>query len=268
MKPTLGLVIALSSEGRRIAAKGRRRRIGGYPARHTLLPDQTPLLTVHAGMGGSRALAAARRLAAQGVSALASAGVSGGLDPCLQTGDIVIADRFLWIGDRDAEGPWHVPAAAVSRAVDMLSAAEFTVRRGTVLTVEHPVFSIIRKTDLHQRFAALAVDMESAAVARGAAEAGIPFFALRVIFDSAVQSLAPEFYAALNPKGGVQYLSLAAALCRNPALIFDLVRMARRYRTALQALQAAWRILAAGGFPAGLTRPAHESSIARNSFAL
>ena len=47
------------------------------------------------GMGAGNASAAAEALVAEGVSALVSFGLAGGLDPTLPSGSLVIADEVL-----------------------------------------------------------------------------------------------------------------------------------------------------------------------------
>ncbi|PQP33335.1 hypothetical protein C6A37_13445, partial [Desulfobacteraceae bacterium SEEP-SAG9] len=75
-----------------------------------------------AGIGVENALIAARGLISEGVNALVSIGLSGGLDPRLKTGHIVIAVNLLQLEDENLKGPWHASAEGVARARDSLLA--------------------------------------------------------------------------------------------------------------------------------------------------
>jgi adenosylhomocysteine nucleosidase len=81
-----------------------------------------------------------------------------------------------------------------------------------------------------------AVDLESAAVARAAAAAGLPFSVLRAICDEAGRALPRAAVVALDAKGRIGAGRVLGALLRQPGDIFALVALGRdagRARTAL-----------------------------------
>ncbi len=260
VKPILGMVAALSSEGRRLLGRKGWRHDHGFIIQRSMADDQTPLLAMISGMGLDNALCAARRLIGQGAGALVSIGVSGGLDPGISSGGLVAADRFLHLDGGVFQEICHPHAKGSARAVKTLSAARFSVRNGAVITAQGPALSAASKSALHRQSAALAVDMESAAVAKAAAEANIPVFALRVVCDPAAQSIPPDVFACLLPNGRIRYPALIRAISRKPALMIHLVRMGRQYHLSLQILQDAWRTLARSGFPAYLIRSSQARS--------
>src|SRR5207237_752280 len=117
----------------------------------------------------------------------------------------------------------------------------------------------------------LAVDMESHPAARAAAEAGVPWLALRAIVDPLRSSL-PSF--AREPQGSYLGPALKYALS-GPRAAGDLLQLARRARIAAPALEVALRrlgpLLAAAEahrwgrsppVPAGGARLVYTSSIA------
>ncbi len=225
----------------------------GLYLRRTELADRTPLLVARAGMGHAKALVASRHLTARGIAALVSAGVSGGLDPGLRTGDVIVADHVV---DASGTEPRTLPdpaPAAVEEAEALLSSAGFTVHAGTILTVSGPVYSPEAKAELHGRFGALGVDMEGAGTAQGAQEAGIPLFVLRIVFDSAFQAIPPLFARLVDGQGVIRAVPAALGILGRPALIRHLPGLAGRYAVALHTLRSAWQTLEARGFPAFLT---------------
>ncbi len=251
MKPALGLVVALAAEGRALLGAFGWVRAGGLTIRRTGLPDGTALLCARSGTGADRALSAARWLAAEGATALAVIGVSGGLDPGLRPGDLVVADEVLESGDTPA-GNWAADAERAGLVGRALAAEGLPVRRGAVISAGGPVPSPQAKGALRARCAALAVDMESAAVARAAAEGRVPLVVLRAVCDTADQSVPEDFLVSLDDDGTVRPSVLLRRLAGRPALVGDLVRMERGFSAALTSLRCAWHVLVRAGLPARL----------------
>ncbi len=79
--------------------------------------------------------------------------------------------------------------------------------------------------------------MESTAVAQVAATHGLPFIAVRVIVDTAGDTV-PGSVVAASAAGQVQIGRLICGLALSPADIAPLVRLARRYRIAIRSLMA------------------------------
>jgi len=123
------------------------------------------------------------------------------------------------------------------------------VRGGALLSVEAPVAECAAKQRLHEAHAALAVDMESAAVARVAARRGLPFAALRVVLDPARVSLPDAALGALDPAGRLRPARLAGSLLRGPVQIVSLLRLSLYTRHAETALRGLARELEQGWGP-------------------
>jgi adenosylhomocysteine nucleosidase len=155
-----------------------------------------------------------------------SAGFAGALTERLLVGDLVLATEVCdldgnswpttWPGE--LRGEWRPP-----------------LHRGRLLTAARIVSDPQQKRDLGRGHDALAVDMESAAVARLCAKAGVPFGCLRAISDDVATPLSPRL-AALLSGGRASPLRLAAALARGPGLARELWRLARHTRLAAEQL--------------------------------
>jgi len=251
MAPALGLVVALAAEGRALLGSFGWIRAGGLSVRRMRLPDGTGLVCARSGVGAERALAAARWLGAEGVAALAVIGVSGGLDPGLRPGDLVVADTVLESGGA-ADQNWTTDPDRAGLVDAALAAEGLPVRRGAVISASRPVPSPRAKESLRDRCAALAVDMESAAVARAAAEKGLPLVVLRAVCDTADQSVPEDFLVSLDEDGSVRPSVLVRKLAGRPSLVGDLVRMERGFSAAVTSLRCAWQVLVRAGLPARL----------------
>jgi len=153
------------------------------------------------------ALGAQALVLRHGVVALVSFGSAGALERQLSIGDLVIASRVMvhdagffyghefdpsGVMGRDRQG--RIGYRRAFEADDAwLARAQGAAQRlgiqplclGTVVTGNQVIFSTERKRWLRQTFDALAVDMESAAVAQVAVAYGLPWLAVRAISDTA-----------------------------------------------------------------------------------
>jgi adenosylhomocysteine nucleosidase len=155
------------------------------------------------------ALGAQALIIRRGVRSLISLGSAGALDPDLALGALVIArqavphdagvfheQRFLPSGamGRDEGGRlgYRRVLAADPELVDWALRAtqpfDVPVCAGTVVTGNQVVFSMARRRWLRQTFDALAVEMETAAVAQVALAHQLPWVAVRAISDMANES--------------------------------------------------------------------------------
>jgi adenosylhomocysteine nucleosidase len=223
-----GVVIALASEARTLAP-------------HNVQPDRiTPLAGGSAlylsGMGPAAAHRAAHALADAGAVALAVFGVAGALDKTLRNGSLCCPERIL---DEDGhaytvDNAWHARLRQALLATQLPLCAS-----GSLLSVQTPLLTAADKQSAHTRFDALAVDMESAAVAAVAHERKLPFVVLRAIVDEAADAIPTALNNSIDAWGRPQTLRLLAALCRHPSVLADLPRLYSRMQRATQALHAA-----------------------------
>lgn len=146
-------------------------------------------------------------------------GVAGGLDPRLEIGDIVIADRILQhdfglIRDERLQPyqPGHVPVINPTERLGYLVAPELIARvrqrlqgftlpalstaaggddrpprvvYGTVLTGDQYLHCELTRDRLHRDFGGMAVEMEGGAVAQVCEAFGIPWLVIRALSDLA-----------------------------------------------------------------------------------
>lgn len=238
------MVVAMAAEVRLLFGRGPWRPVKVHMIRHEFLKDGTNLIVARAGVGIENSLAAARRLISEGVTALISAGLAGGLSPDLQAGHLIIAEDILHlnhIDDGKIQGHWQADAGCVALARAAFTAEGVAATCGKIITTQPAVLTAAHKESLFRHTRALAVDMESAAVARAAHENNIPFFGLRVICDPAEETVPRVLYECLAPNGNVRLTALLLNLARRPSLALDLSRLRRQFIAAGSALQGAWR---------------------------
>ncbi len=251
----MGLVVALSAEARFLIGSGPWENRDGRIFRRIRLDDGTDLFCVRSGTGTRNALSAAEWLVSEGVSALAVLGISGGLNPKLKTGDLILGKTVLDKHGKVTRCVWKSNSSLVESAYRALKAKEMPAHMGAVITAEGAVLSAERKQSIYRETHALAVDMESSAVGQTATEAGLAFFLLRAICDTSDQNIPEELFLCLDPSGKTSLSPLIKSLFRRPSLITDLLRTRSRFVTALKSLRRGWRIQVDKHIPALLVSP-------------
>lgn len=220
----IGVVTALATEARALGALPRRAES------LTALPDGT-LLAI-SGVGYEAAARAAQALVGAGAIGLISCGLAGGLDPGLAAGAWVLPREIRSQGQSgvSVDGAWH---QHVLRSLPSMQA----VATGALWSSRTPVVTVDVKRRLFTESGAVAVEMEAMAVAQIASTAAIPFLAIKVIVDTALDVL-PRAVMAVDSAGRIQAMKLAGMLLRYPNEIIALIRLARRYGPAQRSLRA------------------------------
>ncbi|MBY0528109.1 MAG: hypothetical protein K2R98_32230 [Gemmataceae bacterium] len=159
-----------------------------------------------------------------------SAGFSGALQDRFNVGDIILATEVTdsagnrwpttWPGELPA-GEWRPP-----------------LHRGRLLTVPQVVGDPREKRALGEKHDAVAVDMETATVARLCSQRNVPFGCVRAISDRVDTPLSPRLVALLSG-GRVSPLRLTAAIVRSPGIVRELWMLAKHTRLAARQLGTA-----------------------------
>lgn len=182
-------------------------------------------------ISGPGPAAAQRSALAAMVSAppwILSWGVAGALDPRLRPGTII----------RPAE------VVAASGEVFACSAAGLPAQR--LASSPRPIRSRTARRDLAERSGAVAVDMESAAIAAVCRDAGIPFVCVRAIADGYDVELPAWIDTAMTATGALDPWPVVRRLLTEPSALSALLRAGLGFRRALASLARAARH---GGFP-------------------
>lgn len=254
MTHSVGIPIALGAEGRCLFGPRRRKCIQGRSVWSVPLPYDVDLMAVRSGVGIENALQAGRWLVRQGVAALLSVGVAGGLQPGLLPGDLIVAEKVVEQGSDGESEAWDSDGAVVEFAYSTLLAEGMSVRKGSIISTQTPLLSAQGKTTLYSKTNALIVDMESSAVARVAAESDLPFLALRVVSDSLERTPGQDLAGCLDQSGKIRLPLFLRNISRKPSLIPELFRTAMDFAVALSSLKRAWRMQVNHHLPALLIK--------------
>jgi nucleoside phosphorylase len=146
------------------------------------------------------------------VDGMISTGLCGALDPALRLGDVVVSGN----APIDARAPFV---------------------RGAIHTIKHVVGTAAEKRTLRNQTGAIAVDMESAAVERKAAEWNVPYLCIRAVSDRAGDTLPLDFNRYRNPRGDFSRTRIAIAAIARPFTVMpQLMEFDRNCRRAVDAL--------------------------------
>jgi adenosylhomocysteine nucleosidase len=129
-------------------------------------------------------------------SSTVSAVISFGLDPTLQPGDVVVATDVAAGGTR-----WQAGGPLREELITSITLKYGRIVSGGLAGVEQVVANLSSKAALRSETGAAAVDMESHIAAAYAAEAALPFEALRVISDPAHRALPSLVQSAIKLNG-------------------------------------------------------------------
>jgi nucleoside phosphorylase len=88
-----------------------------------------------------------------------------------------------------------------------------------------------------RRTGADAVEMEAAAVAAKAQEWNLPFYAIRVVTDTAAESFPLDFNRMRDAEGRFDRARIITAALRRPGIVFpELLKLNKRCKSAARAL--------------------------------
>lgn len=216
MSARLGVVVAMENEARAF----------------TILKENSFVKIFQAGIGPNQAAEATRKLLTQGCSTLISAGLCGGLALNLAPGTLVLADRVI-------DQKYHVFKTDINHRVNLRRTFQKTISftEGVLISCTQTVRTPKCKAELYKRFGAIAVDMESYAIAQVAAKAHVPFLALRVIADTATDELPLAALAGITTTGEYNASGVLLKLLKQPSDLLKLFRLWQHTNIALGTLR-------------------------------
>jgi adenosylhomocysteine nucleosidase len=177
------------------------------------------IVLVESGPGGDRAAKAAQAMIdAYRPRLVVSAGFAGGLDARARRQDLVVATSLC----NAADGEIALDPAALMPWLDEVP----NLHRGRLLSFDRVVRLRAEKQQLGRRHEALAVDMETFAVAEVCRARAVDFLAVRAISDAVDDELPHDVGKLLAQKSFAGQLGAAVgSIFRRPAAVKDLFNL-------------------------------------------
>ncbi len=207
------------------------------------------------GANADRAAGIAADFQKAGCVGLLSVGVSGGLDPSLRPGDLVVTGDVYAAPEGTARmasngrepGPFQLIEHA-HRDLSRLAKTPSNAQAAPILGVDKIIQSADEKAKLFAQTGAIAVDMESHAVARIAARHGLAFLAIRGIADPASRALPPAAMNAVAPDGSTRIMTTLLECAKAPGQFPALLQLGSESNKALATLRRDLSVLISGFF--------------------
>ncbi len=188
--------------------------------------DEIRLAVVQSGMGFANARRATQALVdAHTPKWVLSVGFSGALLPEMKVGDLVMANSIV-----DTHG--H----EIKVDLKISEEPQNGIYVGRLVNTDEIVRTVAEKKQLAETHAAIAVDLESLAVAQVCRETKTPFLAVRVMSDDLSADLPPEVLSVIGSTGAVRVGSAIGSLWKRPGSIKDLWRLRESAHQAAKRL--------------------------------
>ncbi len=191
------------------------------------------VLIAYAGAGAANAETAAKQLIAQGAQQLISWGCAAALTEQLKSGDLVVADSL-----EDEQGNMIVCDKNWQNRVVKTLNTDLNVVNGKMADSSRIIASTREKKDFNQRTSALALDMESFAVARICLDNNIPFVTIRAIADPVDFPLPQAVDQAMEASGEINFNKLIRHILLHLWEIPALIRLGLHFKKANHTLKA------------------------------
>ncbi len=183
------------------------------------------------GTGAKNAEFASITLVNNGVERLISWGCAAGIHESLQPGHLVLATHCIADdGVLDADLDWL-------NLVKPLIPQQINMHLCRLAESDHVVATSSEKLKVAQKTGALALDMESTAIAKVAQLYSLPFLVVRAIADPVEMNLPKAVNYALDCEGDVNMAKLLSYLARHPTELAGLIKLGLHFNAAKKTLK-------------------------------
>ncbi|GDX85806.1 purine phosphorylase [Methylococcaceae bacterium] len=189
------------------------------------------IILIYAGAGAENAQKATELAVSKGATKLISWGCAAALSPDLKMGDLVLADSLLNSNGLEiaVNATWH-------QHVKTVLGSDIVAYKGALFNSNVLISTATEKQAIYAKTGAIALDMESDAIAQVAQHYALPFLAIRAIADPAMMDLPTSVSKALNENGEIEITKIIASLVFNPKEIKHLIQLGQYFQLAKRTL--------------------------------
>jgi adenosylhomocysteine nucleosidase len=221
----LGIITALPAEASCLTNYS-------FPTKKIIMIDET--MVIVSGIGAENAATAAQQLINAGATALVSWGTAGGLSGDLQSGDILIPDLVQLCNAENKQ--YQTDHTWRQQLVKQIS-PDLKSHDGLLLQTNEVISSTEQKSQLHDKTAAIAVDMESGIIAKIADQNKLPFLIIRSVVDASDETIPLSAINSIDEFGRTKPAALTSSLIKNPGDISGLIKLGKHFQQARKSLK-------------------------------
>jgi len=228
----LGIIVALPAEARCFQS-------GKINLRLPIEIKKNIFLCV-SGIGYTSSLNATKELIKLNVDALISWGIAGATCNSVNTGDLILAESVVCeYRERiyNASSDWY------KKIIYHFDSSLSNILKGSVVSTNDICSTSEKKIELFKKTGALAIDMESAAMAEVAIDNNIDFIVIRAIADNASLNIPEALIKNIDGFGRVKIIKLIISCLLHPSQINQIFLLAISYKKALKSLENFSRVL-------------------------
>jgi adenosylhomocysteine nucleosidase len=221
---TTGIVVALPEELSTLTSK----KIG----KGCCVFISDAIVLAYSGAGTNNARTVSELLIRQGATRLISWGCAAALSDTLKPGDLVLPDLLIDAENTriDINPDWHAYAKNLLTSCLKVHTGSLAESAGIVATGQ-------AKKRLYAQTGAIALDMESIAIAKVARQYQLPFLAIRAIADPVNMDLPKAINHSLNDEGDIVLGKLLLFIALHPAELPGLIKLGLHFHAAKNTLK-------------------------------
>jgi len=186
-----------------------------------------PIVLVRSGMGRDRARRTLVEVAERyDLKEIISIGYAGALDPSLEVGDLVVADKIIEMDSSRSDE--DMKSYSLDKEIFNTTGE---IHRKILLTVDRVAATPQEKKKLREKYSAVAVDMETSALAEEAKARNLSFISVRAITDTADQELIDCSYL-VEEDGEVSKLKAGWHVLTHPGDLKGMIELGQHAKIA------------------------------------
>ncbi len=183
------------------------------------------------GIGYNSSIDATKELVKLNVDSLISWGIAGATCDLVTTGDLILARAV-----RNHKEIYYTSDDWCKRIIQHFKNSSHKILNKDIVSTEKICATSIEKMKLYKETKALAVDMESAAMAKIAIKNNLNFIVIRAIADNAILNIPEIVIKNIDDYGRAKIIKLVVSCIFNPSQINQILLLAKSYKKALESL--------------------------------
>jgi len=184
------------------------------------------------GIGYKSSLNAAKELINLNVDAIISWGIAGATCDLVNTGDIILAKSV-----KNHKNIYSTSVKWRKKIIDHFKDSSINILSEDIVSAEEICNTPIKKMELFKKTKAVAIDMESVAIAEVSMKNNLDFIAIRAIADNATLNIPDVVVKNIDNYGHIKMMKLIASCMLYPSQINQIFLLAKSYKKALKSLE-------------------------------